>query len=99
MLQLHPAVLTTDVERRVASNQTVEVKNFLQHIKDVPERTWREEREAQWEVAIRRWIALMETWKADNIPLGSCDTKQGSVFRTRLRFWWMCFTTRLHKQF
>ena len=63
--------VATDVERRVASNQTVEVKNFLQHIKDVPERTWREEREAQWEVAIRRWIALMETWKADNIPLAA----------------------------
>ena len=60
-----------DVERRVAANQTVEVKNFLQHIKDVPERTWREEREAQWEVAIRRWIALMETWDAGQIPLAA----------------------------
>ena len=37
-----------DVERRVASKQTVEVKNFLQHIRDIPERNWREEREAQW---------------------------------------------------
>ena len=50
-----------DVERRVASKQTVEVKNCLQHIRDIPERTWREEREAQWEVAIRRLIALIET--------------------------------------
>ena len=63
--------VAADVERRVASNQTVEVKNFLQHIRDVPERTWREEREAQWEVAIRRWIALMETWNADSIPLAA----------------------------
>ena len=58
-----------EVERRIATKQTVEVKNFLQHIRDIPERTWREEREAQWEVAIRRWVALIETWEASEIPL------------------------------
>ena len=58
-----------EVERREAVRQTVVVKNFLQHIRDVPERTWREEREAQWEIAIRRWVALVETWNDTNIPL------------------------------
>ena len=54
-----------DVERRVVTKQIGEVKNFLQHVRDVPEKTWKEEREAKWEVAIRRWIALLETWRAD----------------------------------
>ena len=53
--------LDRDVERRVVTKQIGEVKNFLQHIRDIPERTWREEREAKWEMAIRRWIALLET--------------------------------------
>ena len=57
--------LDRDVGRRVVTKQIGEVKNFLQHIRDIPERTWREEREAKWEMAIRRWIALLETWRAD----------------------------------
>lgn len=50
------------VESRVVANQVVEVKSFLQHIRDVPIRTWREEREATWEVAVRRWVALLNQW-------------------------------------
>ena len=40
-------------EQRVMAKQTVEVKNLLQYIKDVPEKTWREEREAR-ETSIHR---------------------------------------------
>ena len=38
------------------AKQTVEVKNLLQYIKDVPEKTWREEREAR-ETSIHRDFA------------------------------------------
>ena len=64
----HDALEDT-VEQRVIAKQTVEVKNFLQHIRDVPEKTWREEREAVWETAIRRWILLLEQWEAPEAPL------------------------------
>ena len=90
--------VTTDVERRVASNQTVEVKNFLQHIKNVPERTWREEREAQWEVAIRGWIALMETWNADSIPLAAA-VQNKAHFQDKAQILVDIFTTKPHRQF
>ena len=62
---------STEVGRRVEAHQTVEVKSFLQHIRDVSEKTWKEEREAQWEIAIRRWVAILESWNAENIPLAS----------------------------
>ena len=65
---IHDALEDT-VEQRVIAKQTVEVKNFLQHIRDVPEKTWREEREAVWETAIRRWILLLEQWEAPEAPL------------------------------
>ena len=57
------------VDKRVMTKQTLPVKGFLQHIKDVPERTWREEREATWEIAIRRWILLLEQWGTKEVPL------------------------------
>jgi hypothetical protein len=57
------------VESRVVANQVVEVKSFLQHIRDVPIRTWREEREATWEVAVRRWVALLDQWNSTDTPL------------------------------
>lgn len=52
---------TPEVERRVMS-RTAKVFRFLEHVRDVPEQTWQEEREALWETAIRRWVALIESW-------------------------------------
>ena len=54
----------SEVDRRVMTAQTVEIKNFLQHIRDVPIRTWQEEREAVWETAVRRWVVLLDQWDA-----------------------------------
>ena len=54
----------SEVDKRVMSSQTVEIKNFLQHIRDVPIRTWQEEREAVWETAVRRWVVLLDQWDA-----------------------------------
>ena len=51
-----------EVERRVLPKPIQEVKGFLQHIRDIPERSWKEEREALWETSVRRWIALTDTW-------------------------------------
>ena len=66
---LNHEVPVDTVEQRVMAKQTVEVKNFLQHIRNVPERTWREEREAIWEISIRRWIFLLDQWEAPEVPL------------------------------
>ena len=51
-----------EVERRVLPKPIQEVKGFLQHIRDIPERSWKEEREALWETSVRRWIALTDAW-------------------------------------
>ena len=51
-----------EVERRVFPKPFQEVKGFLQHIRDIPERSWKEEREAIWETSVRRWVALTDTW-------------------------------------
>ena len=59
------------VDRRVTAKTFPTVKNFLQNIRDVPERTWREEREAVWETAIRRWVSLLESWDDSRVTLAS----------------------------
>ena len=41
-----------EVERRIATKQTVEVKNFLQHIRDIPERTWRVKPNGRWPLGV-----------------------------------------------
>ena len=66
---LQPGVKDTEVDNRVMAKQTVEIKIFLQHIRDVPIRTWKEEREAIWETAIRRWVILLDQWDACDNPL------------------------------
>ena len=66
---LQPENKEDPVDKRVMARQTLEVSGFLQYIKDVPERTWHEEREATWEMAIRRWILLIEQWEAKDVPL------------------------------
>ena len=58
-----------EVERRVVHKPFKEVKGFLQHVRDVPERSWKEEREALWETAIRRWVATMDEWQAGDSKL------------------------------
>lgn len=51
-----------EVDRRVSTKTFPLITSFLQHIKDVPERSWQEERESLWETAIRRWVALVDQW-------------------------------------
>jgi hypothetical protein len=81
---IHDALDDT-VEQRVIAKQTVEVKNFLQHIRDVPEKTWREEREAVWETAIRRWILLLEQWEAPEAPLiAAIQNKESFVEKAQI---------------
>ena len=56
---------STEIDRRVFPKPFQEVKGFLQHVRDIPERSWREEREAVWETAVRRWVALTDDWVTD----------------------------------
>ena len=73
------------VDKPVVTKQTLPVTGFLQHIKDVPERTWREEREATWEIAIRRWILLLEQWETRDVPLlEALHSKSSFVERTQI---------------
>ena len=39
---------SVEIERRAFQRPFKEVKGFLQHVKDEPERSWQEEREAMW---------------------------------------------------
>jgi hypothetical protein len=68
---VHVAKSSEDVEvdRRVAQKTFPLITSFLQHIKDVPERSWQEERDALWETGIRRWVALLDQWTADDSSL------------------------------
>ena len=65
---VHVAKSSEDVEvdRRVAQKTFPLITSFLQHIKDVPERSWQEERDALWETSIRRWVALLDQWTAED---------------------------------
>ena len=58
-----------EIDRRVSAKTYPLITSFLQHIKDVPERSWQEEREALWETSIRRWIALVDQWHSDESAL------------------------------
>ena len=82
---LNHEVPVDTVEQRVMAKQIVEVKNFLQHIRDVPERTWREEREAIWETSIRRWIFLLDQWEAPEVPLiAAIQSKESFVEKAQI---------------
>ena len=82
---LQPENKEDPVEKRVMARQTLEVSGFLQYIKDVPERTWREEREATWETAIRRWILLIEQWRQKMCPCWRPYTARTRLWK-ELRF-------------
>ena len=60
---------SSEVERRVFPRPFQEVKSFLQHVRDIPERSWQEEREAMWETSVRRWVALTDTWLPESSTL------------------------------
>lgn len=57
------------VEKRLVNRPHFEGPEFLKHIKDVPEHTWMEQRESQWETAIRRWAALIDCWSSEACEL------------------------------
>ena len=57
------------VEERVFPRPFQEVKGFLQHVRDILERSWQEECEAMWETSVRRWVALTDTWLPDSSNL------------------------------
>eukprot|EP00435_Cladocopium_sp_Y103_P010168 s4526_g2.t1 len=64
-VEVSTASTEVEVDRRVATKSFPKIDSFLQHIRDVPEKSWQEEREAQWEIAIRRWVALLDTWSVE----------------------------------
>ena len=39
--------------------------NFMDHVKDTTVLNWKEQRDAEWQVAIYRWHAMLGTWKSD----------------------------------
>ena len=60
---------SVEVERRVFPKPFQEVRGFLQHVRDIPERSWQGEREAMWETSVRRWVALTDTWLRESSTL------------------------------
>jgi hypothetical protein len=66
----------SEVERRVVYKTYPGLQSFIKHIKDVPEKSWQEERDALWEIAIRRWVAVLDACEAgDNLLLLSLQCK------------------------
>ena len=59
----------SEVERRVVSKSFPGLQSFIKHIKDVPEKSWQEERDALWEIAIRRWVAVLDVCEAGDVLL------------------------------
>ena len=51
-----------EIDRRVSAKSFPLITSFLQYIKDVPERSWQEERDALWETSVRRWVVLVDQW-------------------------------------
>eukprot|EP00435_Cladocopium_sp_Y103_P071235 s724_g37.t1 len=64
-LEIGTAASSTEVDRRVVAKTFPAETGFLKNIRDVPEKTWKEEREAKWEIAIRRWVALLDQWSIE----------------------------------
>ena len=58
-----------EVERRVVAKTFPSIQGFLKHIRDVPEKSWQEERDALWEIAIRRWVAVLDECDAGDTLL------------------------------
>ena len=69
VLQESASASSVEIERRVFPRPFKEVKSFLQHVRDIPERSWQEEREAMWETSVRRWVALTDTWVPESSNL------------------------------
>eukprot|EP00435_Cladocopium_sp_Y103_P064628 s379_g26.t1 len=63
-VELGSTATSSEVDRRVVSKTFPTLTSFLKNIRDVPEKSWQEEPEAKWEVAIRRWVALIDSWNA-----------------------------------
>jgi hypothetical protein len=66
----------SEVDRRVVSKTYPGLQSFIKHIKDVSERSWQEERDALWEIVIRRWVAVLDACEAgDNLLILSLQCK------------------------
>eukprot|EP00435_Cladocopium_sp_Y103_P063051 s1132_g24.t1 len=76
---------SSEVDRRVAAKTFPVVTSFLQHIRDVPERSWQEERDALWETAIRRWVALIDHWEpGDSMLLNAIRAKSNFTDKAQI---------------
>ncbi len=54
------------VEHRIAKKISVATgPSYLHCVADSVELSWKEEREAKWEVAVRRWVSLIDSWTGD----------------------------------
>ena len=67
-----------EVDRRVMSKTFQPIPDFMKLIKDIPERSWQEERDALWETSIRRWVALIDTWTASDCLVVRALQEKGS---------------------
>ena len=78
MVDATASAAEVEVERRVASKPFPAVKSFLKNIKDISEKSWQEERDALWEMAIRRWVAMLDSWHPESSLLVQAVQQQES---------------------
>lgn len=83
------------VEERKVSRPSFDGPEFLKHVKDIPEKTWMEERDAQWETAIRRCPLLIHgvLIRVNWLTLYNLVLR----LQRRRRCWWMCSSTERHR--
>ena len=98
VIQESGSASSREVERRVFPKPFQEVKGFLQHVRDIPERSWQEEREAMWETSVRRWVALTDTWLPESstliAALHNCKT-----FKEKAQIHGGCFLQQVTSDF
>ena len=85
--QVNQQVITSDLDAaevvRPPSKKTA-YSIFQQVVKDVPVMTWKEEREAIWQRAIRRWLSMIETWNTEETIVKHLLSKQDFSTRAQI---------------
>lgn len=68
--------------------------HFSEVVKHSTVLTWKEEREAKWETAMRRWHAMVMSWDPEVRVVAAVSKVLTS--KINVKFWWIYSTTRLH---
>ena len=69
VIQESASASSREVERRVFPRPGQEVKCLMQRVRDIPGRSWQEERGAVLQTSVRSWVMLTDTWLPESSTL------------------------------